>query len=124
MFVQVAAFERRRGERERTLFWYETVMTTTGVALWLFLLTAAVVAALASAENTTYVITWSNASSGWCVDLSGGDTSNGTEIQLWDCNVSIHRARSAVFVTAVLLAVLRVCSNHEIGMSARAWDRG
>ena len=36
----------------------------------------------------TYVIAWANASSGWCVDLSGADTSNGTEIQLWDCNVS------------------------------------
>lgn len=36
----------------------------------------------------TYVITWANATSGWCVDLSGGATSNGTEIELWDCNVS------------------------------------
>ena len=94
----------RAGVRRPTLVnasgWCEMVVAITGMALLLSLLVSAAVVALASAENATYVITWANASSGWCVDLSGGDTSNGTEIQLWDCNVSTHRAISIAFVTA------------------------
>jgi len=40
-------------------------------------------------DSTSYVITWANKTSGWCVDLTGGSTANGTEVQLWDCNVRI-----------------------------------
>jgi hypothetical protein len=44
---------------------------------------------------TSWVITWANATSGWCVDLTGGATANGTEVQLWDCNVSVRPVESS-----------------------------
>jgi hypothetical protein len=32
------------------------------------------------------LIVWANATSRKCIDLSGGNTTNGQEVQLWDCN--------------------------------------
>jgi hypothetical protein len=37
------------------------------------------------------VITWANATSKKCIDLAAGNTTNGDEVELWDCNGLIQQ---------------------------------